>query len=172
MIFDKIIEPYLYLHSLYPLILLAPGDFITSYNSVDTMHKPLQYKALFEKINHLSNSPIHQVSHNIFLNSKTLNLIKISNHEKIETKLTDSEFKILSYLLEVGSSNEKEILSEALKYNPLASTNTFHVHLNRLKQKLGKEIIERKGNGDYAIPSLKIRSEGLKLIVPVPYRVQ
>jgi hypothetical protein len=161
MVFDKIIEPYLSFYEFYPVLLLAtselmiPKNSFTTNSSIDILRKPLKYKALIEKIYNRSSNCIDQVSSNIFLNSKTLNLIRILNKEKIETKLTELEFKLLKYILDVQAATEQEILNNVFKYNSLSSTNTFKVHLHRLKQKLGFSIIERKDNREYIIQAPK-----------------
>jgi hypothetical protein len=151
LIFEKLIKPYLSFYSLYPLLLFAPGDLVPPKN-LDILAKPVQYHALSRKINSLAANCIYKLSSDIFLNAKTLNLIKISQNEKTEIGLTDLEFRILKYLLEQKVTSEKEILTNVFGYNNTSQTNTLKVHMHRLRQKLGSGLINRKEDtGEYAI---------------------
>ena len=160
-LFDKTIKPCLRSHAFCPLLLLIPNDLIIletfSSNLITVLTKPIKYQALIKTINHYKTNCIYQLSCDTFLNTKTLNLIKILNNENIEIKLTQLEFKILKYFLEIQNNDEKnyatekEILNHVFRYNDLSSTNTFKVHMHRLKQKLGSNVIQRKNNGAYAL---------------------
>jgi DNA-binding response OmpR family regulator len=199
MVFDKAIKPYLQFYSLYPLILLIPNDILIPEgchgSQLDVLAKPLTYRELSAAIESRLVDCIYQISQDVFLNCKSMSLIKThlvkgsqltkdglqqsfspSNDEcsgdqpytrhcersaAIHLQLTPLEFRILKYILETSSSSknattEKEILTNVFGYHDASSTNTFKVHLHRLRQKLGFDLIERKNNGEYIIRTLEI----------------
>jgi hypothetical protein len=183
MVFDKAIRPYLQFYSLYPLILLIPNDIIIpeGCHGLEVLAKPVTYKELSVAIESHTVDCIYRISQYVFLNCKTMSLIKTHSVEgghltkdglpprndgcggalpstrhcslraAIHLQLTPLEFKILKHLLEVKSTTEKEILTNVFGYHDASSTNTFKVHLHRLRQKLGFDLIERKDNGEYII---------------------
>lgn len=154
MVFDNLISPYLALYTVYPLIMLIPNELVMLQHSYTCLIKPLRYQDLYGKINGLIGSYVQKLSQDMFLNHKTLSLIRIAKEDRIETRLTDLEFKILKYILEHRVTTEKAILSNVFGYNNAAQTNTLKVHMHRLKQKLGPDFIERKENGQYIVASL------------------
>ena len=164
-VFNEIIKPYLQLYAPHPLIILAPNNLVTaekfSSGSVTTLFKPLRYDTLLKTISYRAKSFIDKLANNIFLNAKTLSITKISGKKKTEIKLTDLEYKILKYLLEIRENSvkktatEKEILTNVFGYHTLSNTNTLKAHIHRLKQKLGidSSLITRSSN-KYAIKTL------------------
>jgi DNA-binding response OmpR family regulator len=209
-VFDKAIKPYLQFYSLYPLILLIPNDIIIPEgchgSQLEVLAKPVTHKELSIAIENHTLDCVCQITQDLFLNHKTMSLIKIAQNLSrttnglprryaprndgmiirhceehlprrssksegggdaaicwseqagagVETKLTSLEFKILKYLLEVKATTEKEILTNVFGYHDASSTNTFKVHLHRLRQKLGFDLIERKDNGEYIIRTPEI----------------
>ena len=161
-VFNEIIKSYLRAHIFHFLIILAPNNLISaetfSHNSAIILFKPLKYQTLLKTINHYTTSFIDKLAHNVFLNAKTLSIIKISRKKKTEIKLTNLEYKILKYLLKISKSNnkkiatEKEILTNVFEYHVLSNTNTLKAHIYRLKRKLGIDLdIIKRSNNKYAI---------------------
>ncbi|MBI3772145.1 MAG: response regulator transcription factor [Gammaproteobacteria bacterium] len=74
----------------------------------------------------------------------------VSTGDGQEFELTGTEFRLLRYMmLNPGRILSKSILTEHVyDYNSDKDSNVIEVYINRLRQKLGKELIEtRRGQG-------------------------
>ncbi|NRA73547.1 MAG: winged helix-turn-helix transcriptional regulator [Rickettsiales bacterium] len=166
MVFDDFIKLYLDLPVLYPVIILLPDGIKSTQklesNLVTIIPKPLDCRILIKTIDSCSAVCLYRFSDSLFLDTKTLNIIKILDKKRIETKLTQIEYKILKYLIELKQKyieevvTEKEIATNVLGYHALSNTNTIKTHMHRLRQKLGADssIIKRRIN-KYSIDSFQ-----------------
>ena len=130
---------------------ICPIIFLTLHACHDerqiVIQAPFSYKELVEAVDRLSlHNHVFQVSDNVFLNERTMDLIKVSGKALTEIKLTRVECNILKCLLQSTSNNhavdEETLLKEVFGYeSSKVTTNTVKTHICRLRQKLGKDII-------------------------------
>lgn len=145
------IERFIKFSALYPIIFLTSNAYHDEKHTV--IRAPFSYKELVDVIDRLSlHNHVFQISDNVFLNERTMDLIKISGKTLAEIKLTRVECNILKCLLQSAQNNraveEETLLREVFGYeSSKVTTNTVKTHICRLRQKLGKDIIHFAENG-------------------------
>lgn len=139
------------------IVLTARGgwqDKVTGFNTGadDYVSKPFQIEELVARIGAvLKRSTGHTVeplhARNFKLDEQTQTVI-FDNSD--QCKLTNIEFRLLRYfMLHKGHILSKSVLTEHVyEYDEDKDSNVIEVYVNRLRQKIGTELIEtRRGQG-------------------------
>ena len=137
--------------ALCPTIMLMPEA--TQFDSITVISAPFKYKELVTAIDKQATDYIFHIGSRTFVNDRTLTLIKISGKKPVEIKLTRIECSILKCLARAAQDKkfvaEQTLLKTVFGYHPSVCTNTARTHICRLRQKIGKGIIENSGEGYY-----------------------
>lgn len=114
---------------------------------------PFKYTELTAAIDKQASDHIICIHSGVYLNDRTSVLIKASNNQLNEIKLTRIECDILKCLAQAAQTgavaSEQTLLKIVFGYHPSACTNTVRTHIYRLRQKIGKSIIESSQDGYY-----------------------
>lgn len=145
------VKSYLKFAALCPTIMLMPEA--TQFDSITVISAPFKYKELVTAIDKQATDYIFHIGSRTFVNDRTLTLIKISGKKPVEIKLTRIECSILKCLARAAQDKkfvaEQTLLKTVFGYHPSVCTNTARTHICRLRQKIGKGIIENSGEGYY-----------------------
>lgn len=118
----------------------------------DYLTKPFHFEELMARIQAVLRRQKGQASPQLHMSGLTLDeerqVVRTADGQEFE--LTGTEFRLLRYMmLNPGRILSKSVLTEHVyDYNSDKDSNVIEVYINRLRQKLGKDLIEtRRGQG-------------------------
>jgi hypothetical protein len=145
---EKELKLYARFSSLCPTILLVSNS-VTVQGAI-VLCAPVRLSELLDAIEQQPVGIVQPISRGVFINMRTLCLLKVSSTKVEEIKLTRSESNILKRLAAARrhkAVTEKEILEAVFGYSSAATTNTVKTHICRLRQKIGKELVKSTDEG-------------------------